>query len=130
VKSILNPPASIGVAIGTMGVVFAIYAVTVPNLGTIHATSPHDINVDAARKKAAITAGVAAGAVAILSRDLNPWILGGGAIVISDMFVRHANITHPETGKMVATTDYGQPVQDTGNYAENYGSGMEAGYAG
>ena len=120
VKRLLSPPASVGIAIGTMGLVFAVYALTVPNLGTIHATDAHDVNIDKARKKAAITAGLAAGAAALLSRDLNPWILGGGAIIISDMFVRHANVTHPDTGEVVSDMDYGKPIPDTGDYAENY----------
>jgi hypothetical protein len=116
-KSLLNPPASVGAAIGTMGIVIAIYAITVPNMAEIHATDPHDPNIDRARKKAAITAGVAAGAVSILSKDLNPWILGGGAIIVSDMFVRHANVTSPVTGAVVADTGYGQTVPNSGQYA-------------
>lgn len=120
VKRLLSPPASIGVAIGTTGLVFAIYAVTVPNMGAIHATDAHDINVDKARKKAAIMAGLAAGAAALLARDLNPWILGGGAIIIADMFVRHANVTHPDTGEVVSDVGYGKAVPDTGDYGEEY----------
>lgn len=119
-KSILSPPASVGVAIGTAGLVFAVYAVTVPNIGLVHATDAHDINVDAARKKAAITAGLIAGAVSVLARDVNPWILGGGAIIISDIFIRHANVTSPQDGKMVSTTEYGTPAQDNGPYGVNY----------
>lgn len=91
-------------------------------MGAIHATDAHDINVDAARKKAAIQAGIAAGAVTLLSRDLNPWILGGGAIIISDVFIRHANIVSPDDGKVVATTSYGPSVQNTGSYGQNFGN--------
>lgn len=115
-KTLLNPPASIGVAIGTMGIVFAIYAVTVPNMAQIHATDAHDINVNTSRKKAAIIAGVAAAAVSVLSHDLNPWILGGGAVIVSDVFIRHANVTNPATGKVVADTGYGQAVPSTAGY--------------
>jgi len=103
-----------------MGMVFAIYALTIPNVAQIHATDAHDINVEAARKKAAITAGLAAGAVTLLTKDLNPWVLGGGAIILSDIWVRHANITSPDTGKMVAETQYGQPAVDQGRYGVNY----------
>src|SRR6516165_8653553 len=110
VKRLLSPPASVGVAIGTMGLVFAIYAFSMPNVATVHGTDPHDINIDKARKKAAITAGLAAGAAALLARDLNPWILGGGAIIVSDVFVRHANITHPDTGDIVSNENYGKPI--------------------
>lgn len=121
-KSLLSPPASIGVAIGTAGLTFAIYAWTVPNVGTIHATDAHDENVDRARKKAAVTAGIAALGVALLSQDVNPFILGGGALIISDIMIRHANISHPQTGEMVATTNYGTPAADQGDYGTEYGS--------
>ena len=117
-KSLLSPPASIGVSIGTAGLVYAIYALTVPNIGTIHATDAHDMNVEKARKKAAISAGIAAAAVSMLSQDLNPWIIGGGAVILSDVFVRHANITSPDTGKIVAS-DYGQTVQSSPYYGAN-----------
>lgn len=117
-KSILNPPQSIGVAIATAGLTFGIYALSVPNLATIHATDPHDTNIDAARKKAAISAALASLAIATVARDLNPWILGGGAIVVSDWFVRHANTTSPTTGQMVATTTYGGPTG--GGYGQAY----------
>lgn len=121
-RSLLTPPASIGVAIGTAGLVFAIYAVMVPNVGLVHATDAHDINVDAARKKAAITGGIAAAAVTLLSRDVNPWILGGSAVIISDIMVRHANIASPADGKMVADTGYGPSVVSQGDYGQSYGS--------
>jgi len=116
----LSPPASVGVAIGTTGLVLAIYAFSMPNVATMHGTDAHDVNIDKARKKAAIMAGLAAGAAALLSRDLNPWILGGGAIILSDIFVRHANVTHPDTGDVVSDEQYGPPIADTGNYAEEY----------
>jgi hypothetical protein len=117
--SLLNPPQSIGAAIATAGLTFGIYAISLPDLARIHATDAHDPNVDTARKKAAVTAGLAALAIATLARDANPWILGGGAIVVSDWFVRHANATHPDTGKMVSTEGY----QDTGSgaYGQAYG---------
>lgn len=119
-KSLLNPPASIGVAIGTAGLVFAIYAITVPNIGVIHATSAHDTSVESARKKAAISAGIAAAAVTILSRDLNPWIVGGGAIIVSDIFVRHANASSPDGTGIVSNQEYGKV---TGNWAEDFTQG-------
>lgn len=122
-KSLLSPPASIGAAIGTAGLVFAIYALNVPNVAVIHATDAHDTNIEAARKKAAWSAAIATLAVSALAKDLNPWIVGGGAIIVSDLYVRHANATSPDTGQMVATQGYGQPVQDQGNYATSYTQG-------
>lgn len=86
-------------------------------MAQIHATDPHDPNIDRARKKAAITAGVAAAAVSVLSHDLNPWILGGGAIIVSDVFVRHANVASPVNGQVVSDQGYGQTVPNSGQYA-------------
>ncbi len=117
-KSILSPPASIGVAIGTGGMVFAIYALTVPNIATVHATTPHDPNVEIARKKAAYSAAIAAAAVTILSKDLNPWIIGAGAIIVSDLFIRHANASAPDGSGLVSNQGYREPVEQP--YGENY----------
>lgn len=122
-KSVFSSPgASMGAAIGTAGLVYAIYALNVPNLGLIHATDPHDRNVEASRKKAAIEAGLAAAAVSILTKDLNPWILGGGAIIVSDWWIRHANATHPETGAMVSPDGYSANSQGQG-YGVNNNTG-------
>lgn len=119
-KSIFTSPgASMGAAIGTAGLVYAIYALNVPNLGTVHATDAHDNNIETARKKAAIEAGLAAAAVAILTKDLNPWILGGGAIVVSDWWIRHANASHPETGALVNPNGYGDKMQGQGYGTDN-----------
>lgn len=120
-NKLLTPPASIGVAIGTAGLVMAIYALTVPNVGVIHATAVNDSNVDSARKKAAVAGALAAGGVTLLSRDVNPLILGGSAVIISDWYVRHANATHPVTGAMVASTGYGPDVADSAGYGQEYG---------
>lgn len=121
-KRILSPGGSIGVAIGTAGLVYAIYGLNVPNLGVIHATDPNDQNVEAARKKATWEAALAVIAATALTRDLNPWIMGGGAIILSDWYVRHANAIHPETGELVSHDgSYGPPVQDTGDYGTSYG---------
>ena len=121
-KRILSPSGSIGVAIGTAGLVYAIYGLNVPNLGIIHATQANDSNVESARKKAAWEAAFAVFAASILTRDLNPWIFGGGAIVVSDWYTRHANATNPETGQVVANPgSYGSQVQNTGQYGTNYG---------
>lgn len=120
-KSLLSPPAAIGTALGTAGLVMAIYALTVPNVGVIHATTAHDTNVDAARRKAAIAGAFAAGAITLLSKDMSPLILGGGAVIISDIYVRHANAVHPVTGQLVATTEYGPPAEDSGQpYAADF----------
>lgn len=116
-KTLLNPPASIGAAIATTGLVIGIYAITLPNVAQIHATDAHDPNIDRGRKKAAIIAGIAAAAVSVLSHDLNPWILGGGAIIVSDIVVRHANVTNPVNGQLVSDQGYGQTVPNTGQYA-------------
>lgn len=118
--SILNPPQSIGAAIGTAGLTFAIYATSLPDLATIHSTDAHDSSVDAARKKAAISAALAALAIATIARDANPWILGGGAIIVSDWWFRHANATSPDTGKMVASDGYSSPA--AGDYGNAYGA--------
>jgi hypothetical protein len=108
----LSAGGSIGAAIGTAGLVFAIYAFTVPNIAVVHASDPNDKNVESARKKAVWAAALASAGVAALAKDYNPFILGGGAIIVSDFYVRHANATHPVTGDLVDPAGY-SPSQST-----------------
>ena len=110
-RSILSPPASIATAIGTAGLVYAIYGLNVPNLAVIHATDANDSNIETARKKATWQAAIAVLTVTLITKDLNPWIVGGGAIVVSDWYTRHANATAPDTGQLVSNEDYGNQLQ-------------------
>jgi hypothetical protein len=101
-KSILKPDGSIGLGIATMVLTYAIYDHNLPDMATIHATDPGDINVEAARKKAAWTAAAAISAITLLTKDVNILILGGVTLFAFDMHTRLANATNPATGSLVS----------------------------
>jgi hypothetical protein len=105
--SILKPDGSIGMGIATMVVTYAIYDHALPDMATIHATDAGDINIEAARKKAAWTSAAAVSAITLLTKDVNILILGGVMLFALDMHTRHANATNPDTGNLV-TSGYGQ----------------------
>lgn len=120
IKSIFNPKESIGVGVLTGILVYAIYDRALPNNSVMHATPANDLNLEAGRKKATLTAaGVLAG-VTLLTRDANVFIIGGLVLVALDFNARHANAASPETGKLVSPSGYGLSGQGSG---ENFTPG-------
>lgn len=112
-KSILKPEGSIVAGIATAALVVTIFQMNVGNIVQVHMTPSHDINVGAARKKAAIQSVAAVSAISLLTKDVTIFILGGGIVFILDWHVRHANAAAPDTGQLVSNAGYAQP----GSYA-------------
>jgi hypothetical protein len=100
-KSLLKPDQSVLTAIATAGVVYAIYQTSMPSLCDVHNTNPHNQAIDSGRKKAMVlSAGIVSGAF-LLTKDINVFIAGGAVFLGLEWSYRHANASHPETGKMV-----------------------------
>jgi len=97
-----TPQASIGMALATSGLVYGLYTLNIPSLAGVHATKANDINIQAGRKKAAITAGVAVVGVSAISRDINVFIVAGALLIVLDASCRHANASSPKTGQLVS----------------------------
>jgi hypothetical protein len=104
--SILKPDGSVALGIATMVLTAFIYDRELPDMATIHATNPGDINVEAGRKKAAWTSAAAISAITLLTKDTNILILGGVTLFALDMHTRHANASNPVTGQLVSDTGY------------------------
>lgn len=100
--SILRPEGSIMFGIATIILVNAVYDKELPDTATIHATDPGDVNIDMARKKATLTSAGLVSAIALLTKDVNIFVLGSVALFALDMHTRHANATNPETGSLVS----------------------------
>lgn len=97
----LKPPESVMVSLATAALVVAAYQYTLPSVAEVHATDAHDNNINASRKKAMFTAtGVAAG-MFLLTHDVNTFTVGGITLLAMEWSYRHANSTHPGTGKLV-----------------------------
>lgn len=92
----------VGIALATAGLVYGLYSFNLPGTASTHATKPNDINIEAGRKKAAITAAVAVVGIALITKDANVYILAGGLLVALDICARHANTTDPTNGQMVS----------------------------
>lgn len=107
IKSILKPEGSILVGGVTVITVVAIYGKSLPDTATMHATQANDRNLDSARKKATLTSIGIMGAISLLTRDVNVFILGGLTVVALDFQARHANVTSPTTGELVSDGGYG-----------------------
>ena len=104
--SILKPEGSVAMGIATIILVYAIYDHELPDMATVHATDPGDVNVEMARKKATWAAAGGVAAIALLTKDVNIFVLGAAALFAFDMHARHANATNPQTGTLV-TQGYG-----------------------
>lgn len=125
-KSLLKPDQSVLTALATAGAVFAVYTVAMPSLSEVHAANPHNQAIDSGRKKAMITAiGLVSGAF-LLTKDVNVFIAGGAVFLGEEWSYRHANASHPETGKVVpytanAMVDQGYTQTDMPSDDEDYG---------
>ena len=105
-KSILRPDNSVVVGIATGVLMYAIYDRSLPDAATMHATTANDINIEAARKKATLTAAGVLSGITLLTRDVNVWILGAGVLFALDFHARHANASNPATGMLVSDQGY------------------------
>ena len=101
-KRLLKPEGSLAAGVATMAVVYTVYNSSVPPMAVIHATSPNDDNIEAGRKKAAITSAAVVGGISLIAKDPVIFILGSFTAVALDFMARHANATSPDTGKLVA----------------------------
>lgn len=108
-KSPLKPESSIIVSLTVAGFVAGSYFGVVGPVSDVHATPALDGNVGASLKKAGWAAAALVGASALLSRDLNPLILGGGAIIVMELYYRHAHLANSETGQIQVTAQDYQP---------------------
>lgn len=115
--SILKPEGSVTLGAATAALVYGTYAVSLPNTAQMHATTPHDVNIEAARKKAAWTAAAVVSAIALITRDKTVFVLGGVVLIAMDWHARHANVSSPTTGKMVTTSGYASAGDQQGTQA-------------
>lgn len=99
-KSLLNPDTAImtGVLLGAGS--FLIYTNTLPSVAEISLSAPDDATLEKSRRQAAIQAAGLVGLVALLSRDLNVFIIGGASFVGMDYLYKHSNATNPGNLKL------------------------------
>lgn len=99
-RSFLSPDGATTVGLLTAAGVYLVYNNALPSVVDIRSAPPHDNDVEAARKHAAIKSAALIGVVFLVARDLNSYIISGAALVGIDLMYKHANAVHPATGKI------------------------------
>lgn len=95
-----SPDSATMVGLLTAAGVYLIYNNSVPNLTDVRASMPHNSDVETSRKAAAWKSAALVALVFVVARDLNSYIISGAALVGIDYMYRHANGTHPATGRL------------------------------
>lgn len=123
-KTFLKPSESVMVSLATGAMVFGVYQYSLPSVAEAHATEPYNNNLAAGRKKAMWTSAVVVGGMFLLTHDPNVFTIGGLSLLALEWSHRHANATHPNTGKVAPKTkaealgDYAMP--DIPDYVPEY----------
>lgn len=75
----------------------------VPSVADIRTAQPFDTDIDSASRSALVTAVGFVALMSLLSRSLEPFIVGGATEVILDFATKYANAVSPDSGKMAGT---------------------------
>lgn len=94
----LKPEVSLGVALATGTLVYAIYQNATPTLADIRTADQYNGDIASARKGATWTAAAAVAGISLVSKDPGPFVLGGAMVIALDWFHRHADAVNPLTG--------------------------------
>lgn len=86
--------------LATAGTVFAVYQLNVGSVATAQATDANHPVLESSRKKAGYTSLAVVGGLSLITKDVNLFILGCGAIIAMEIIYRHGIMANPLTGKM------------------------------
>jgi hypothetical protein len=119
----LQPDSATMVGLLTAAGVYLIYNNALPTMADLRLGPPNDNDAESARKSAAIKSTLLIGLVFLVARDLNSYIISGGALVGIDYMYKHHNAIEPSTGKLDTGTPAtiapgaGAPLEATEAYA-------------
>lgn len=99
-KSVLKPEGSTVAGLATMGTVFAVYQLNVGPVANAQASDANHPVLESSRKKAGYTSLAIVGALALITRDPNVFILGCGSIILMEISYRHGIMADPASGKI------------------------------
>lgn len=100
----LKPDSATTVGLLTAAGVYMIYNQALPNQADIASSMPHDATVEKCRRGAAIKSAALIAVVFLVAKDLNSYMISGAALIGIDYMYKHANGTHPATGKLDTST--------------------------
>ena len=98
-RSRLRPDTATMTGILTAAGVYLIYNNALPSITDVRSAEPHDSDAEKARKHAAWEGALLIGAVFLVARDFNSFIISGSALVGLDLMHKHANTVNPATGR-------------------------------
>jgi len=106
------------VGILTAAGVYLIYNNALPSAADIRTTPADNPDVESARKAAAWKSAALITLVFLVARDLNSYIISGGALIGIDYMYKHSNMVVPGTGKLTGSGGgamvYPMPEYDSG----------------
>src|SRR5258708_20000032 len=104
-KSVLKPDSSVTIGLAEAAAVYVIYQAALPSHTDIRSASPHDRDVEGARKAAAWKAASILGLVFLITQDVNSFLIGGAALAGVDLLAKPPNPVNPATGTAPASKD-------------------------
>jgi hypothetical protein len=99
--SLLKPDVSIPVALATGALVYGVYNLALPSIADVRTSAENHPDVSSANKGAAWTSAVAVSGIALISRDMNVFIVGGGMVLALTWWYNHADMVIPEISRAV-----------------------------
>lgn len=105
----LRPEVSLPTALATGAIVWAVYDGALPSHTDIRVGGQHDPHIAATERTAAWTAAAIVGAVSLISKDPNVFMLGAGMVITLSWWYRHSNAVNPETGSAATVSPVRTP---------------------
>jgi hypothetical protein len=96
----LKAEVSVPAGLATAAVVYAIFSNATPSIADIRSAPAHNTDIASAERMATITSAAVVGGIALIARDMNIFIIGGGMVIAMALWTRHANGVNPGTGKL------------------------------
>ena len=111
----LKPEVSLTVALATGALVYGVYQMALPSVADVRTSAEHHPDVQAAERLATWTAAAAVSGIALIAKDANVFIVGGGMTIALAWWYRHADAVIPELSKAVPRVTH-EPGQMGGEY--------------
>lgn len=108
--SLLKPDVSIPVALATGALVYGVYNLALPSVADVRTSAENHPDVESANKMATWTSAVAVAGIALISKDMNVFIVGGGMTIALSWWYKHSDLVIPEISR--AIPDFGGAEPD------------------
>lgn len=117
----LKPEASMMVALATGALVYGVYNTALPSVADVRTSQEQHPDVEAAERLASWTAAAAVAGIALIAKDMNVFIIGGGMVIALAWWYRHADAVIPELSAAVPRITFEREQVEGGVPAEMAG---------